>query len=100
MGIGLRRIKRLLAFLRTAWSIVGVTLVVLGLTEAGFRLLFALKDRLSSEPRPDRRVLMEGYGGATWPVWHYQEIESIQEALGALCVLSPEALSRPDHHDR
>jgi hypothetical protein len=79
MGHTLRRIKRLLAFLRTTWSIVGITLVLLGLTECGFRLVFALKDRWSAESRPDRRVLDEGYGGATWPVQHYREIELIQE---------------------
>ena len=62
-----------------SWSILGITLIVLCLTESGFRLIFALKDRLSSEPRPDRRVLAEGYGGATWPVQHYREIESLQE---------------------
>jgi hypothetical protein len=79
MGHALPRIKRLLAFLRTTWSIVGITLVLLGLTECGFRLVFALKDRWSAESRPDRRVLVQGYGGATWPVQHYLEIESLQE---------------------
>ena len=33
------------------------------LTEAGFRLIFAIRDRLTAEPSPDRRVLAEGYGG-------------------------------------
>ena len=79
MGTALRRIKRLLTFLRTSWSILGLTLIVLGLTESGFRMAYALKDRLGSETRPDPRVLAEGYGGAAWPVQHYREIESLQE---------------------
>ncbi len=79
MSTALRRIKRLLAFLRTSWCIVGITLVVIGVTEAGFRLVFALKDRLSFPSRPDRRVLVDGYGGAASPVQHYRELESLQE---------------------
>jgi lysophospholipase L1-like esterase len=79
MVTALRRIKRMLALLQTAWSIVGITLILLGLTETGLRLVFALKDRLSSETRPDRRVLVDGYGGASWPVQHYRELESLQD---------------------
>ncbi len=79
MGNALRRIKRVLVFLRTSWSIVGITLVVLCVTESSFRLIFALKDRWSAAIRPDRRVLVDGYGGETWPVQHYRELESIQE---------------------
>ena len=28
---------------------------------------------------PDRRILAEGYEGATWPIDHYHEIESLEE---------------------
>jgi lysophospholipase L1-like esterase len=79
MGNAFRRIKRVLVFLRTSWSIVGITLVVLCVTESSFRLIFALKDRWSAATRPDRRVLVDGYGGETWPVQHYRELESLQE---------------------
>ncbi len=79
MGTALRRIRRLLSLLQISWSIVGITLVALCVTEAGFRMIFAVKDRLSAESRPDRRVLVDGYGGVTWPVQHYREIESLQE---------------------
>src|SRR5205823_9628018 len=63
MHHALRRLKRFLVLLQTGWSIVGITLIVLILTEAGFRAAFALKDWLGTEPRPDRRVLVEGYHG-------------------------------------
>ena len=33
----LRRIRQVLVFLQTGWSIVGITLIVLILTELGFR---------------------------------------------------------------
>ena len=49
------------------------------LTEAGFRLVFAIKDQLTRRDAPDPRVLAEGYGGATWPVEHYRELESLED---------------------
>jgi lysophospholipase L1-like esterase len=79
MHPALRRLKRFLVMLQTCWSIVGVTLIALILTEAGFRAAFALKDWLRAEPRPDPRVLREGYGGATWPIQHYRELEALEE---------------------
>ena len=79
MHPALRRLQRFLVLLQTGWSIVGITLIVLILTEAGFRAAFALKDGLAAEPRPDPRVLKEGYGGATWPIEHYRELESLED---------------------
>ena len=79
MHPALRRLHRLLNLLQTGWSILGITLVVLIVTEAIFRAGFALKDWLGAEARPDRRVLVEGYGGATWPVQHYRELESLAD---------------------
>ncbi len=79
MGSTFLRLRRSVLFLRTGWSIVGITVVLLLLTEAGFRLAFGLKDRLGNEQRPDRRVLSEGYGGATWPIQHYCELELIED---------------------
>jgi lysophospholipase L1-like esterase len=78
-GNASRRIKQILVFLQTGWSIVGITLIVLLLTEIGFRALFTIRDRLSAEPLPDRRVLDEGYDRATWPVAHYRELESLED---------------------
>ena len=75
----LRRIRQVLVFLQTGWSIVGITLIVLILTELGFRAIFALRDRLSRETLPDRRVLAEGYDSATWPIEHYRELESLED---------------------
>ena len=79
MGKPLLRFQRVLVFLRTGWSILGMTLVVLVLTEAGFRMVFAVRDRFTAEPVPDRRVLVEGYGGDTWPVEHYRELGLLEE---------------------
>ncbi len=79
MGSTLERVSQLFRLLRTSWSILGVTVVLLLVTEAGFRLSFTLKDWLGSEERPDRRILDEGYGGARWPIQHYRELEKIED---------------------
>ncbi len=91
MATVIRRFKRSLILLQTAWSIIGITLIVLGLTEAGLRVAFALKDRFSIPPQPDRRVLAEGYGGESWPVRHYREIESLSVRWEPYIYFRPEA---------
>jgi lysophospholipase L1-like esterase len=79
MGKALRCLKGTLAHLQLGWSIVGVTLVLLVLVEGGFRIAFAVRDRLMAVPVPEPRVLAEGYGGAAWPAVHYRELEQLQE---------------------
>jgi lysophospholipase L1-like esterase len=79
MGNALPQIRRALALLQTAWSILGVTLGLIVLMECAVRLGFALKDRLSAVTQPDPRVLAEGYGGAAWLVDHYRELESLAD---------------------
>jgi lysophospholipase L1-like esterase len=79
MGKMLSRFQRGLVFLRTVWSILGMTLAVLLLTEAGFRIVFAVRDRLTAQQVPDRRVISDGYGGDTWPVEHFRELGQIEE---------------------
>jgi len=78
-GNALRRLKKVVVFLQTGWSIAGITMIVLILTETSFRGIFALRDRLSAETVPDRRVLDDGYDGATWPIEHYRELESLAD---------------------
>ena len=79
MGIALRRLKRLAAFFQTGWSILGITLLMVVSVEGGFRVTFGIRDRLSAQPVPDRRILAEGYGGAAWPVEHYRELVLLQD---------------------
>jgi lysophospholipase L1-like esterase len=79
MGKVMARIKRFMIALQTGWSIVGITVLLLLFLETGLRLSFALRDRLSAAVQPDHRILAEGYGGATWPIEHYREIESLEE---------------------
>jgi lysophospholipase L1-like esterase len=104
MGKALARFKRVMKSLQTGWSILGITLVVLLLTEGGLRLTFALRDRLNVPSNPDRRILAEGYGGATWPTEHFREIASLEERWqpyvtfrpkpfrGSTIVIGPEGL--------
>ena len=79
MGNVTARFKRAMMALRTGWSIIGITLIFLLVVEAGLRLTFAIRDRISAPQAPDPRVLAEGYGGASWPTDHYHEIESLEE---------------------
>ena len=74
-----RRLKQSMIGLRTAWSILGVTLAFLLIAELGLRAAFRLKDRLSLPERPDPRVVAVGYDGAAWPVVHYRELEILSD---------------------
>ena len=73
------RAKKILGSLQTTWSIVGITLILLLLVEGSFRLILAVRDRVANVSVPDRRVVIEGYHGALWPVVHYRELEQLQE---------------------
>ncbi len=79
MGKVIARFRQTMKTLQTAWSIAGITLLFLLFLETALRLTFALRDRLSTLESPDPRILAEGYGGATWPINHYQEIELLEE---------------------
>lgn len=74
-----RRIQRALRTLQAIWSIAGLTLVAILLMEAGLRLAFAVKDRLSATEDLDRRVIAEGYRGESWPVRHHRELERLED---------------------
>jgi hypothetical protein len=79
MGSTRARVKKRLVELQTAWSIAGITLIVAIVAEAVLQAAFYLKDRWTNQPRPDRRVLAEGYGGEEWPVRHYRELEELRD---------------------
>jgi lysophospholipase L1-like esterase len=91
MGKALARFKRFMSFIQTAWSILGITLVLLVIGEAGLRVTFALRDHLTLTGSPDQRILVEGYGGATWPTEHYHEIESLEERWQPYVYFRPKA---------
>ncbi len=115
MGKVLARLKQTVMALRTAWSIAGITLILLLFLETGLRIGFALRDRLVAPESPDRRILEEGYEGATWPRKHYHEIESLEERWqpyvyfrpkpfrGETIAIEPDGLRatwQPDHSSR
>jgi lysophospholipase L1-like esterase len=75
----LPRIRQALRRLQTLWAIAGLSLIAILITELGFRCLFAIKDRLTSASKPNRRVIDAGYSGETWPVLHYRELESLAD---------------------
>ncbi len=74
----LQHFRRFLRFLRTTWSIAGITLLVIVLMESGFRLIFWVKDHFAAETVPDRRVIEAGYGGESWPALHYRELQALE----------------------
>ncbi|MGZ3415068.1 MAG: hypothetical protein ACXWNX_16210 [Isosphaeraceae bacterium] len=63
MKSSLRRLGRILPWLQTGWSILGVTLVMVVLLELGLRGVFLIKDRWKSQipPRSAR-----GLGSPRW----------------------------------
>src|SRR4051794_15301188 len=60
------RLKRSLLAMRTAWSILGISLVLIVCVEGGLRLFFRLRDANAPAPFSDPRLLSEGYGNAPW----------------------------------
>jgi lysophospholipase L1-like esterase len=75
----LKRVKKTLGQVQTAWSILGITVAMVLFMEGSLRALFAIRDSLTPVAVPDRRVIAEGYRGAEWPVIHYRELERLQE---------------------
>ena len=101
MGKVMARIKRFLMALQTGWSIAGITLLLLLFLEAGLRLTFALRDRLSAAEQPDHRILAEGYGGATWPIEHYRESNRSKSAGSPMSTSGPShSTARPSPSDQ
>ncbi|MDR3621003.1 MAG: GDSL-type esterase/lipase family protein [Paludisphaera borealis] len=70
-------IRRAAAALRTAWLLLGLTLLLLLALELGLRGVFQLKDRVAKPAVPDARVVRDGYAGAAWPIDHTRELEAL-----------------------
>lgn len=70
-------IRRAGLAVRTAWLLLGLTLLLLAVLEFGLRGAFALKDLVAKPMIPDPRVIRDGYAGATWPIKHVHELESL-----------------------
>jgi len=64
---------------RTTWAVVGLTLIVLGLSEGGLRIVFWLKDVQSAPAIPDRRVLEQGYHNEAWAGDHFRELAKLED---------------------
>ncbi len=91
MGNVLFQFKRVMTALRTGWSILGITLVVLLLVEGIFRVSFALRDRASAvfAARPARtRGRLRRH---SWPIEHFREIERLVERWEPYVYFRPRA---------
>jgi lysophospholipase L1-like esterase len=75
----LRRFKRVLLWLQTGWSVLGVTIVMVLLSELGFQCAFALKDLGKPKIPPDPRVIRQIPESASWLDVHYRELERLRE---------------------
>jgi lysophospholipase L1-like esterase len=91
----LQRTRGALRTLQTLWAIAGVTLIAMLLAEAGLRLVFAIKDHFTATEQPDRRVIAEGYGGESWPIQHYRELERLQDRWQPYVYFRQRPLSGP-----
>jgi lysophospholipase L1-like esterase len=74
-----RRIGRIMGVVRDAWSMIGITLALFLILECVFRAGFGIRDKVAGPIQPDRRVLAEGYAGASWPIQHYRELEQLED---------------------
>ena len=79
MKSSLRRLGRILPWLQTGWSILGVTLVMVVLLELGLRGVFLIKDRWKSQIPPDPRVVSAVRDGGAWLPLHYRELEALSD---------------------
>jgi lysophospholipase L1-like esterase len=75
----LRRSRRLLSWLGTGWSILGLTLLLIVLMELGLRGTFWLKDLRTPRISPDPRVMSAIEGSASWLPAHYRELEALSD---------------------
>ena len=79
MRLMLRRLKRILLWLQTGWSILGMTLLLLLLVELGLRGVFGLKDLGKPQIPPDPRVVRQVPTAATWLDVHYRELARLSD---------------------
>jgi lysophospholipase L1-like esterase len=73
-----RVISRLARWTRAAWSLLGLTILLILAVEGLLRLGFAAKDAIRPLPPIDPRVVAEGYGGAPWVEDLYRELNTIE----------------------
>lgn len=79
MRMFLTRLVRFLKAVQTVWSIIGVTIVAILLSEAALRLVFAVKDALAAAAAVDPRLIRDGYGGEAWPIQHDRELRALAD---------------------
>ncbi len=75
----LARVGRVAGWLKTAWLILGVTLVLVVLLELALRGAFWLKDRGRPQVPPDPLVLAAIPDSRLWLPVHYQELADLSD---------------------
>jgi hypothetical protein len=74
-----KRARRVLLWLQTAWSIFGLTLLLIVLLELVLRGAFWLKDLGKPQVPPDPRVLAAIADSASWLPVHYRELDALSD---------------------
>ncbi|QEH37333.1 hypothetical protein OJF2_59230 [Aquisphaera giovannonii] len=74
-----RWLPRVLAGIRTAWLLVGATLLLIAALELALRAGFWLKDMGRPQIPPDPRVLASIPGSESWLPLHYRELEQLSD---------------------
>ncbi len=74
MSTRFRRIRKILSSLQTAWSIAGVSVVLVVVLEAGFRVGFAIKDWRDDSQAVAARRVAEAQGDPVWPLVNAREL--------------------------
>ncbi|MGC8639519.1 MAG: SGNH/GDSL hydrolase family protein [Isosphaeraceae bacterium] len=75
----LRKLQRVLLWLQTGWSILGVTILLVLLVELALQCAFGLKDLGKPRIPPDPRVIRRIPDGASWLDVHYRELERLND---------------------
>jgi len=72
-------LKRLTMKARVGWSIIGITLLLIVLLEAGLSFAFWINDRMEDDPEwlriKNNRAFADGYGQAGWTEDYFIEFE-------------------------
>lgn len=79
MSTRFQRVRKVLAAMRTAWSIAGVSLVLVLILEAALRAGFAVKDWRDDESRATETLIAQAQGDPIWPLEHARELAQLED---------------------
>jgi len=83
----LRLLRAVGSDIRTGWLILGITLMLIVVCEAGLRLVLTTRDRLMDHPRPltayeiNKRAVVATYPGVEWIPDYFEELRKAEVSV-------------------